>query len=571
MINFNVVRWKNFLSYGDHWTELRLDEHTKTLIVGENGAGKSTFMDALSYALFMKPFRKVNNPQLVNSINKKHMAVEVEFTIGSHHFRVCRGHAPRFFEVYKDGTLLNQEAHTKDYQQILEQQILKLNHKSFSQIVVLGSSNFTPFMQLSGPHRREIIEDLLDIQIFSIMAGILKGKVQSNKDNLTEMDHQIELIDSKIQMQEEYILKLQDNAEEAQKEKEKQIKEKEIEIKDILNELSELNTQIDKLLVDVNKLPKATKKLSQLTSLESQIEDNVLKLNKNIKFLQENDVCPTCEQDIHESFKEERIAKDKEKVQKNKDGLVEIEKAIQEAENVVDGLETLKTNVQQLQTTVAVKRQAEESLNSFIESIKKQITEAKDSTRAQEIESARNDVSKEQLDDAIAKRDKLRQDRNVLSVATDLLRDTGIKSRIVKQYVPVINKLVNKYLAAMDFFVQFHLDEDFKEVIRSRHRDDFSYDSFSECEKMRIDLSLLFTWRAIAKMKNSAATNLLVLDEVFDSALDVNGTDEFMRIINELTLDQNTFIISHKTDQLLDKFHNVVKFEKHKNFSRIVQ
>ena len=238
---------------------------------------------------------------------------------------------------------------------------------------------------------------------------------------------------------------------------------------------------------------------------------------------------------------------------------------------MVDGLETLKTNVQQLQTTVAVKRQAEESLNSFIESIKKQITEAKDSTRAQEIESARNDVSKEQLDDAIAKRDKLRQDRNVLSVATDLLRDTGIKSRIVKQYVPVINKLVNKYLAAMDFFVQFHLDEDFKEVIRSRHRDDFSYDSFSEGEKMRIDLSLLFTWRAIAKMKNSAATNLLVLDEVFDSSLDVNGTDEFMRIINELTLDQNTFIISHKTDQLLDKFHNVVKFEKHKNFSRIVQ
>ena len=571
MINFNVVRWKNFLSYGDHWTELRLDEHTKTLIVGENGAGKSTFMDALSYALFMKPFRKVNNPQLVNSINKKHMAVEVEFTIGSNHFRVCRGHAPRFFEVYKDGTLLNQEAHTKDYQQILEQQILKLNHKSFSQIVVLGSSNFTPFMQLSGPHRREIIEDLLDIQIFSIMAGILKGKVQSNKENLTEMDHQIELIDNKIQMQEEYILKLQDNAEEAQKEKEKQIKEKESEIKDILNELSELNTEIDKLLVDVNKLPKASKRLSQLTSLEAQIEDNVLKLNKNIKFLQENDVCPTCEQDIDESFKEDRIAKDEEKVKKSKDGLVKIEKAIQEAETVVDGLETLKTNVQQLQTTVAVKRQAEESLNSFIESIKKQIAEAKDSARAQEIESARNDVSKEQLDDAIAKRDKLRQDRNVLSVATDLLRDTGIKSRIVKQYVPVINKLVNKYLAAMDFFVQFHLDEDFKEVIRSRHRDDFSYDSFSEGEKMRIDLSLLFTWRAIAKMKNSAATNLLVLDEVFDSSLDVNGTDEFMRIINELTLDQNTFIISHKTDQLLDKFHNVVKFEKHKNFSRIVQ
>lgn len=570
MINFNVVRWKNFLSYGDHWTELRLDEHNKTLIVGENGAGKSTFMDALSYALFMKPFRKVNNPQLVNSINKKHMAVEVEFTIGSNHFRVCRGHAPRFFEVYKDGTLLNQEAHTKDYQQILEQQILKLNHKSFSQIVVLGSSNFTPFMQLSGPHRREIIEDLLDIQIFSIMAGILKGKVQSNKENLTEMDHQIELIDNKIQMQEEYILKLQDNAEEAQKEKEKQIKEKELEIKDILNELSELNTEIDKLMVDVNKLPKATKTLSQLTSLEAQIEDNVLKLNKNIKFLQENDVCPTCEQDIDESFKEDRIAKDKEKVKKSKDGLVKIEKAIQEAETVVDGLETLKTNVQQLQTTVAVKRQAEESLNSFIESIKKQIAEAKDSARAQEIESARNDVSKEQLDDAIAKRDKLRQDRNVLSVATDLLRDTGIKSRIVKQYVPVINKLVNKYLAAMDFFVQFHLDEDFKEVIRSRHRDDFSYDSFSEGEKMRIDLSLLFTWRAIAKMKNSAATNLLVLDEVFDSSLDVNGTDEFMRIINELTLDQNTFIISHKTDQLLDKFHNVVKFEKHKNFSRIV-
>ena len=571
MIHFEKIRFKNFLSYGNSWTELDLNKHKDTLIVGENGAGKSTFLDALSYALYMKPFRKVNNPQLVNSINKKHLKVEVEFKVGGNHYKVCRGHAPRTFEVYQNGDLLNQDAHTKDYQKVLEQNILKMNYKSFTQIVVLGSRNFIPFMQLSTVDRRSVIEDLLDIQIFSIMQGILKDKVAENKAALQDNEYNVNLVTEKIEVQQDYINKINEDQEAVLLKIQNQINEKTQEVEDLVDEQEALLEQSKELAEQANPLESLSNKIQQYLALETQIESKLTKFKKQLKFYEDNDSCDTCGQEIEDEFRQKQIHSSNTSISETTSGLEQLEQEITKSSERVASLRELKEQSDELARDASNKGSTAAAIEQIIESLQTELEEV----QVQAGEDGKAQVKLKELNEDLEEYNKhkvdLRRKQSVLDTARTLLMDTGIKQRIIKQYVPVINKLINKYLAAMEFFVDFHLDEEFKETIRSRHRDDFAYASFSEGEKMRIDLALLFTWRAIAKLKNSASTNILIMDEIFDSSLDTSGTEEFLKIIKELTSDTNIIIISHKTDQLLDKFSNVVRFEKHKNFSRIVE
>ena len=571
MITFEKVRFKNFLSYGNSWTELELNKHKDTLIIGENGAGKSTFLDALSYGLYMKPFRKVNNPQLVNSINKKHLMVEVEFTVSGNHYKVCRGHAPRKFEVYQNGDLLNQDAHTKDYQKVLEQQILKMNYKSFTQIVVLGSRNFVPFMQLSTADRKVVIEDLLDIQIFSTMAALLKDKLSENKNELQSIEYDINLIEEKITVQNDYILQVDQDKQDQLNKVKLQIAEKKGLIDHLSLELSQVRNDAEELYEQCEPLESVSNRVQQLLTLEGQIEQKINKLKKQIQFYEDNDDCPTCGQEIDEEFKQNISANTTASVAETTKGLEELGRQIESNSHRVTALKGIQDQARDRDARAQAIKAEIASIQSIVESMEEDVKEgSQGSTNTKDAQDKLKELT-ESLEEINKRKVHLRQKQSIYNTAQVLLKDTGIKSRIIKQYVPVMNKLINKYLAALEFFVDFHLDEEFKETIRSRHRDDFAYPSFSEGEKMRIDLALLFTWRAIAKLKNSAATNLLIMDEIFDSSLDSGGTDEFLKIIKELTSDTNIVIISHKTDQLLDKFSNVVKFEKHKNFSRIAE
>ena len=571
MITFEKIRFKNFLSYGNTWTELDLATHKDTLIVGENGAGKSTFLDALSYALYMKPFRKVNNPQLVNSVNKKHLKVEVEFRVGSNGFKVCRGHAPRTFEVYQNGELLNQDAHTKDYQKILEQNILKMNYKSFTQIVVLGSRNFVPFMQLSTTDRRTVIEDLLDIQIFSVMAALLKDKIALNKNELQDIDYQLNLLDDKVKVQEDYISKVQENKDAQLLEIKEKIDETSKQIDEHKLSLDDFVSEADSLYEQCEPLESVSNRVQQFLTLEGQIEKKLTKLRKQLKFYQDNHICDTCGQEIPDDYREEKAQESNTAISETTSGLTQLEEQIQSKSERIETLKDIQNEAKAKEKQAENERTSITILEDILQGLNNEIAEKSFEASDQEEAYARLEHLQEDIEEYKTKRVDLRRKQAVFDTARTLLMDTGIKSRIIKQYVPVMNKLINKYLAAMEFFVDFNLDEDFKETIRSRHRDEFVYASFSEGEKMRIDLALLFTWRAIAKLKNSASTNILIMDEIFDSSLDTQGTDEFLKIIKELTSDTNIIIISHKTDQLLDKFSNVVRFEKYKNFSRIVE
>ena len=571
MITFEKIRFKNFLSYGNTWTELDLATHKDTLIVGENGAGKSTFLDALSYALYMKPFRKVNNPQLVNSVNKKHLKVEVEFRVGSNGFKVCRGHAPRTFEVYQNGELLNQDAHTKDYQKILEQNILKMNYKSFTQIVVLGSRNFVPFMQLSTTDRRTVIEDLLDIQIFSVMAALLKDKIALNKNELQDIDYQLNLLDDKVKVQEDYISKVQENKDAQLLEIKEKIDETSKQIDEHKLSLDDFVSEADSLYEQCEPLESVSNRVQQFLTLEGQIEKKLTKLRKQLKFYQDNHICDTCGQEIPDDYREEKAQESNTAINETTSGLTQLEEQIQSNSERIETLKDIQNEAKAKEKQAENERTSITILEDILQGLNNEIAEKSFEASDQEEAYARLEHLQEDIEEYKTKRVDLRRKQAVFDTARTLLMDTGIKSRIIKQYVHVMNKLINKYLAAMEFFVDFNLDEDFKETIRSRHRDEFVYASFSEGEKMRIDLALLFTWRAIAKLKNSASTNILIMDEIFDSSLDTQGTDEFLKIIKELTSDTNIIIISHKTDQLLDKFSNVVRFEKYKNFSRIVE
>ncbi len=569
MIIFEKIRFKNFLSYGNTWTEINLNEAKDTLIVGENGAGKSTFLDALSYGLYMKPFRKINNPQLVNSINKKHLAVEVEFRVGSNSFKVCRGHAPRMFEVYQNGVLLNQDSHTKDYQRILEQSILKMSYKSFTQIVVLGSRNFTPFMQLSTADRRVVIEDLLDIQIFSTMASLLKDRVSENKNVLQKLDYDIHLLEEKILHIEKYIEKQREAKNEDAADIQNVIEGKTADLETLQNASMKLQHQVNELLSEVKDEQAVQARSDKYLQLEKQITDKVRALKKKQSFYETNDHCPTCEQDIDNEFKAKETTAIQGSVDESEEGLARLESELTELSATLVSYRQTNQEISKLQEQISIADSKGVGIREFITELEAHVKDIKDNNQEDAQANGEQDKLQEELETCKTQRVDLRRNQVVLNTATTLLRDTGIKARIIKQYVPVMNKLINKYLAAMEFFVDFNLDDNFKETIRSRHRDEFSYASFSEGEKMRIDLALLFTWRAIAKLKNSASTNLLIMDEIFDSSLDAGGTDEFLKIIKELTSDTNIIIISHKTDQLLDKFTNVIRFEKTKNFSRV--
>jgi DNA repair exonuclease SbcCD ATPase subunit len=557
----------NFLSTGNAFTEIQLDKEQTTLIVGDNGAGKSTLLDALSFVLYSKPFRKINKPQLVNSINKKDLVVEVEFNSGSSFYKIVRGIKPAIFEVYKNDILLNQDADTRDYQEILEKQILKLNHKSFCQVVVLGSASFVPFMQLTAQARREVIEDLLDIQIFSTMNSLLKQRVTDNNTALLVIDKDIEMTSERIRMQQIHNEAMQKNVEE-------QLDRYRAELRSITDRIEReresaglYDEQITTLTQEIIDAQAVEKKQSKVGLLERQLQSKLEKLHEDIAFFQENENCPTCKQNIDHGFRSAEVDKKLHTCTEVESGIVQLK---EEASKINDRLSEIRSINSRI-TDLNIKKITHQNTAKGLLTQGKKV--AKDIEELQNDSSFNATVNMEDLDKQLQEQTELKsehlKDKEALAASAIILKDTGIKARIINQYVPIINKLINKYLSALDFFVMFELDSNFNETIKSRHRDDFSYASFSEGEKMRINLAILFTWRAVAKLRNSASCNILIMDEVLDGSLDGNGTDEFLKILNNLTLDTNTYIISHKVDQMHDKFANVIKFEKHKNFSRM--
>jgi len=570
MIIFNVIRYKNFLSTGSRFTEVYLNNTRTTLVLGDNGSGKSTMLDALTFALFSKPFRRINKPQLVNSINERECVAEVEFEIGSKEYLVRRGIKPSIFEIYIDGRLMNQDAKSRDYQDILEKQVLKLNYKSFTQIILLGSSSFLPFMQLPLNHRREIIEDLLDIQVFSLMNHLLKVRIGENRGNTIDNNNKLELNEEKINVQKKYMNEvLEINNDKIQKTKDK-IAENDRSTETLLTDKSEAEEKVSTLLEEYSGHSEWEQKVFKMYGYQGSIEGQINKLEKSIKFFEHETECPKCKQSIGLEHKKPIVTDNLSQVEELKIGVELIVKAIDEEEkrddywdDVEESLERAKNSVRRIESNIGSNKSMNRVMQEEIEYLEKVKDKSID-------DNERLKILNEEKTEFLKQKDEFMQEKLYYETANELLKDTGIKTRIVRQYLPIMNKLINKHLSAMDSYFDFTLDEEFNEVIRSRHRDEFSYASFSEGEKMRIDLALLFTWRAIAKLKNSANTNLLVLDEVFDSSLDSTGTEEFMKLINSLDDSINVFVISHKGDTLYDRFDEVIKFEKVQNFSKVV-
>jgi len=571
MINFQTIRWKNLLSTGNSFTEIRLDKSPNTLIIGNNGAGKSTILDALCFALFGKPFRKINKPNLVNSINSGDTVVEVEFTIGKKQYKVVRGIKPNILEIYLNGVLLNQDAKARDYQDYLEKSILKFNFKSFTQIVILGSASFVPFMQLSAADRRTLIEELLDIQIFTSMNGLIKDRMSAIKDSSTQNKYDMQLVSEKITMQKQ-------NIEEHKQDNQLAIERKSEELKTNEDHIVRLNKEIGLIQKHINVLQKKIEdksvvegKSKKLVQLEAKVESTITKIEKDIAFYHNNDNCPTCKQHIASDFKKEQIEENVAKVLTKKLGLQELNDEYTKLQSRLTEILAISKHITEHNNEIVKHNSTITAVNNYITKLNKEIKELGDNKDNLSEENHKMKSLKKELGDLVAAQEQLSIDKHYHEYAASLLKDNGIKTKIIKQYLPIINKLVNKYLKAMDFFVNFNLNENFEETIKSRHRDEFSYSNFSEGEKMRIDLALLFTWRQIAKMKNSTNTNLLILDEVFDSSLDGVGTDEFLKLIHEMGNETNIFVISHKGDQLFDKFRSIIRFEKKNNFSQVIK
>ena len=570
MILFRTIRYKNLLSTGNYFTEIKLDNNTNTLVVGENGSGKSTMLDALCFSLFGKAFRNVNKPQLLNSINQKDCVVEVEFDANNKSYKIIRGIKPGIFEIYQNGILLNQDAAIRDYQEHLEKFILKMNYKSFTQIVILGSASFVPFMQLSASDRRAIIEDLLDIQIFSTMNGIVKNRISTNKDETSAKKYDIDLTRQKYELEKKHIEELKQNNDEKVKQYETEIQTNNGTIQTLHDETANLSAEVVSYSATVALQTETEGKVKKLGKLESQIENNLSKFNKDISFFSHNNDCPTCRQAIAMEFKEEQLSALQIKTTQCENGLKELETKLLDEQSKLNHIAGVQKTIQTLQIKIATNSASITQIQKYIVKIQKEIDQL-------QVTKGSTDIQETQLKELSGHLSKLQLDLKELidiktyyETASGLLKDTGIKTKIVRQYLPIINKLINKYLSSLDFFVNFNLDDSFKETIKSRHRDDFSYHNFSEGEKQRIDMALMLTWRAVAKLKNSANTNLLILDETFDSSLDTNGTEELMKILHMLE-GVNLFVISHKGDILQDKFMNVIRFGKEKNFSRIIK
>ncbi len=568
MILFKTLRWKNLLSTGNYFTEIALNSNANTLIVGTNGSGKSTMLDALCFGLFGKPFRNVNKPNLLNSINNRDCVVEIDFSIGNKEFKIVRGIKPNIFEIYQDTVLLNQDAAVRDYQDYLERFILKLNYKSFTQIVILGSASFTPFMQLSAADRRAIIEDLLDIQIFSTMNSLIKERLATNKDQTVSKKNDIALLLQKYELKKEHQDKLNQDNEEKVKEYEKEILLHRETIRTLHDDIDNLEQAKQTLSEICAKIPENEKKITSFKKVESQIESKISKVGTDREFYEHNADCPTCRQAITLEFKEGQLSELGTKEKELVGGLTELQTKITEQESVVAELREKEKELSNVRIQLATTQTSVKGLNDSITKLEKQIKQVQKPKES--IDENELDIIKKEVEQAQDELKQLLDEKAYYDVASSLLKDTGIKTNIIKQYLPVINKLVNKYLTNMDFFVNFNLDESFKETIKSRHRDEFSYHNFSEGEKQRIDMALMLTWRAVAKLKNSTNTNLLILDEVFDSSLDTSGTEDLMKILHSLD-DVNLFVISHKGDILQDKFANTIRFDKVKNFSRIVK
>ena len=560
----------NLLSTGNKYTEVFLNKSPTTLIIGENGSGKSTILDALCFGLFNKPFRNITKPQLLNSINGKNALVEIEFSIGKKDYKIVRGIKPNKFEIFLNDELLNQDAAARDYQKYLEEHVLKLNYKSFTQIVILGSASFTPFMQLTTNARREIIEDLLDIKVFSTMNEVLKDKASDVKSKIQDAETNITIAKNKAETQQEYIQKLEADREKQVSHLKRETANVEIKINEIGNDIQAHTNIIDSKVVEIDDYDTISKRQTKLTNIRTKLLDKIKRAKDEIKFYEENDTCPTCDQSLSQDVKTEHI-------EKRSSNILEIEAAIAEADIQAEQIQKRIVEINKIQSEIAKIQKTITELNTEVSVNNKLITKLN-----KEIESANTDnvdigSEKEKLKE-IAKdilqlsndKGELSQEKYYLDVASILLKDTGIKTKIIKQYLPVMNKIINKYLQAMDFFVSFELDESFTETIKSRHRDDFSYASFSEGEKQRIDLALMMAWRSIAKLKNSTNTNLLILDEVFDSSLDNSGADLLYQILNTVDTNTNVFVISHR-DQMFDKFRSVIRFQKVNNFSQIAR
>ena len=568
MITFRSVKWKNFLSTGNQFTQIQLDYAPTTLIIGENGAGKSTILDALCFVLFNKPFRNISKSQLVNSVNGNGTIVEVEFNVNNKDVKVVRGIKPNKFEVWIGDTMINQDANARDYQKHLEQQILGLNYRSFTQVVILGSSTFVPFMQLSTKARREVVEDILDIKIFSLMNFLLKNKNKSLLEDIRDVQYNYDLTKEKVTLQEKFIEEIVNNKSSLIAESQQKLWDNKSTIDFRKDDVKALEIDNENLSFDAEERLKVEQKLKKLTQTEAALQNRKSEHDRQIQFFQNNDECPSCEQPITESTKQTQIESRTTKIREIENGIADLQRMESEEQDrlqsILTDLETIRKNdveKAKILSSIAELEKFNAKLEKDIEAYKGGSVSEEDKIKLAELKGKIQSIEEQ--------KSKLNEDKFYIDVARNLLQDSGIKTKIVKQYLPIMNKLVNTYLSSMDFFVNFNIDENFNETIKSRFRDEFSYASFSEGEKMRIDLALLFTWRAIAKMKNSTNTNLLILDEIFDSSLDNAGTDDFLKILNNFDK-QNVFVISHKQDMLFDKFRNIIQFKKEQNFSRMV-
>jgi len=568
MIIFKKIRWKNFLSTGNNFVEIELNKSQMTLMIGANGSGKSTMLDALCFALFNRPFRLIKKEQIVNTINNADTLVELEFQVGTKAFKVIRGIKPNIFEIYCDDVLQNQDASSIDYQKILEDQILRLNYRAFKQIAVLGSSAYQPFMQMRPRHRREVVEEILDIRVLTHMDILTRNQQTELGKQIIEARHQCDLIESKHELQTKHFNDLKNRSTGDIDIKKQKLQENKDATESYLRKTERLEDEYKQLETSISDRPQYETKLKQLEKLETKIEQNLETHKKNLEFFEQNDNCPTCTQKIEETFREEKIVKEKSKVVTLNQGmkdlvaeLAKVEGKITEFNGISDKLYENKISISKVESSLKELKRFSDSLHNEI-----LLLEGKDEDD-KDIEKSLVELQ-EQLEQTKIELNRITEEKKYLDVAREILSDRGAKAKIIKKYLPIMNSLINQHLQSMDFFVSFHLDEEFKEEVKSRHRDTFDYNNFSEGEKMRIDLALVFTWRAIAKMKNSANTNLMVLDEIFDSSLDGQGTDDFFKIVNKMGK-ENIFIISHKGDILFDKFTNIIKFEKEHNFTRL--